>query len=260
MQDDPHRPPSPARRTLMRLAGFAALVGVAYGGTGLLRRLTEPGLEFEPVKGLPGFRWVEGGPISGGSMALIGIGNANSAAEPLARLSNAALCQALFGSAPDTSRVQVAYFTDYRCFYCRTVSPMLTKMEAAGGIQVSWHELPLLGQISVMAARAALAAREQGAYDVFHTRLMGAQAVPNPPYLRELAAEVGIDATRLLQDMNSETIARQLRQSAAVAERFGFIGTPAMVIGRTAILGGVDQRMVERLVTAERDAGQPAVC
>lgn len=258
MSDTPSTPPT--RRALLRLGGFAAVVGAAYGGTALLRRLTEPALEFSAIPNLPGFRWIEGGPISGGASALIGIGGADRETGPSAHLENSAICPALFGPAPDPTRVQIAYFTDYRCFYCRRVSPMLAELERGGRVQITWHELPLLGQISGIAARAALAAREQGAYDLFHKRLMGAQAVPNPPYLRQLAQEAGIDGARLLRDMNGKPVRRQLALSSAVAERFGFFGTPAMVIGRTAVMGGIDQRLMDRLIATERDAPHPPAC
>lgn len=258
--DTPVAHAHPTRRKLLQLAVLGGVIGAAYGGSALLRRLTEPDLTFEPISDLPGFRWVEGGPVSGGSTAMIGIRGADTGTKLSVRLSNSSVCKALFGPDPDKSRVQVAYFTDYRCFYCRTVSPMLVELENEGRIAVTWHELPLLGQISSLAARAALAAREQDAYNIFHKRLMGAQAVPNPPYLRQLSNEAGIDGARLLRDMNTKQVLSQLSLSLAVAERFGFIGTPAMVIGRTAVMGGIDRRMVERLVAAERDAAQPTVC
>ena len=244
------------RRGLIRLAGFAALVGAAYGGTGLLRRLTEPGLEFEPVAGVPGFRRIAGGPISGGAAMMVGIGGTDEQAQ----ISDARLCDALFRPPPQPGIVPIAYFTDYRCVYCRQVSPMLARMEKAGDVDVTWHDLPLLGEVSTIAARAAVAAGEQGAYHVFHDRLMGTPVVPTPPYLRELAGDAGIDADRLLQDMSSEKTDRQLNVTGALARRFGFIGTPALVIGRTAVLGGVDQRTVERLIDAERDTLQSPVC
>lgn len=260
MSDEPHDPKPPTRRGLLRLGGFAALVGAVYGGTSLLQRLTEPALEFEPLKGVPGFRWVEGGPISGGSTIMVGIGAGDQAAEPLPQISNRALCLSLFGPAPDPSKIQIAYFTDYRCYYCRTVSPMMAQMHDAGEVQVTWHDLPLLGQVSSLAARAAVAAREQGAYHLFHDRLMGTSVVPTPPFLRALSREAGIDAARLLRDMQSSGIEKQLATTAAIAQRFGFIGTPALVVGRTAVLGGVDRRMVDRLIAAERAAGDTSVC
>ena len=261
MEDHPPAPePHPTRRKLLQLAVLGGVIGAAYGGTALLRRLTEPDLAFEPIPDLPGFRWVEGGAISGGATALAVLRPRDGDDEVSVRLSNAAICTALFGPAPDPARVQIAYFTDYRCFYCRTVSPMLAALEKEGGVQITWHELPLLGQISDIAARAALAAREQGAYDIFHKRLMGAQAVPNPPYLRQLAEEAGIDGARLLRDMNRRPVLSQIMLSFALAKRFGFIGTPAMVIGRTAVMGGIDRRMLDRLIEAEQRADTPATC
>ena len=252
--------PPPTRRALLRLGGFAAVVGAAYGGTALLRRLTEPALEFSAIPNLPGFRLVKGGPVSGGASALIGIGGADRETGPSARLANSAICTALFGPTPDPTRIQIAYFTDYRCVYCREVSPMLAGLEREGRVQISWHELPLLGQVSGIAARAALAAREQGAYDIFHKRLMGTPVVPAPPYLQQLAGETGIDGARLLRDMNGKPVLRQLALSLAAAERFGFIGTPAMVVGRTAVLGGIDRRMMDRLIAAEQNAPDPGPC
>ncbi len=257
--DTPAPHSHPTRRKLLRLAVLGGVIGVAYGGSALLRRLTEPDLAFETIPGLPGFRRVEGGPVSGQATALIGIGGADSKEEFSVRLANSAICKALFGPTLDRTRVQIAYFSDYRCLYCQKVSPMLAAREQEGGIQVSWHELPLLGQISSIAARAALAAREQGAYDIFHKRLMGAQAVPNPPYLRQLAEEAGIDGAQLLRDMNGKQVLSQLTLSLAIADRFGFIGTPAMVVGRSAVMGGIDLRLMNRLIEAERSAG-PGIC
>ncbi len=247
---------SPSRRGFIRLVGFAALVGAAYGGTALLRRLTEPGLEYEPIAGIPGFRRIAGGPISGGSAVMVGIGGTDDKVE----ISNTKLCDALFRGPPQQGSVPIAYFTDYRCVYCRKVSPMLAQMEAQGGIHVTWHDLPLLGPASVAGARAALAARAQGAYQMFHDRLMGTPVVPTPPYLRQLSEEAGIDADRLLRDMSSDETEHQLKTTAALARRFGFIGTPALVIGRTAILGGIDQRKVERLIEAERNLPRSNAC
>ncbi len=261
MTDDRPAPkPHSARRKLLQLAVFGGAVGAAYGGSALLRRLTEPDLAFAPIPDLPGFRRVEGGPVSGGATALIGIRDTDSEDGFSVRLTNSAICKALFGPAPDPARVQIAYFTDYRCLYCRAVSPMLADLEKEGRVQVNWHELPLLGQISGLAARAALAARQQGAYDIFHKRLMGAQAVPNPPYLRQLSDEAGIDGARLLRDMNSKPVLNQIALSFAIAQRFGFVGTPALVVGRSAILGGIDRRMISRLIAAEEEAVSPPPC
>ena len=165
---------------------------------------------FEPIANLPGFRRIADGPVSGGAIAFITLnGGADGPADSLL-IRDGTFCAALFGPARDPARVPIAYFTDYRCLYCRKVSPMLARLAAGGTAQVSWHDLPLLGNPSVAAARAAVAARAQGAYDVFHHRLMGTPVLPTPAYLRTLAGEAGIDAERLLRDMSADETDHQL--------------------------------------------------
>lgn len=242
------------RRASLRLAAGAAVIAAAYGSAAGLRRLLESDLIFEPIDGLPGFRRMAGGPVSAGALVLAGLEDPNADALP-----PASLCAHLFSSARP-NLPQIAYFSDYRCIHCRVVSPLLHALETEQVAEITWHELPLLGQASVLAARAALAARAQGAYDIFHQRLIGSPILPTPHYLTTLAEKAGIDSTRLLQDMQSPTVAQQLATTSALARRFGFIGTPALVVGRTAVLGRVDRRLLLRLMAAEESASGPAPC
>lgn len=245
-----------SRRRALHLAGAAAAVAAAYGGAGLLRRFTEADLDFDSIPGLPGFRRVAGGALSPGRVALSGIGGTDG----LPALDNGALCAALFEVPAGDGPVRIAYFSDVRCLYCREISPVLAGMEREGAARVTWHELPLLGEVSRRAARAMIAARTQGAYAAFHARLMGSPVVPTPPYLRSLAREAGIDPDRLLSDMSTPETDRQLQTSAALAARFGFYGTPSFVIGRTAMTGGATRRRIERLIALETRAPDPPPC
>jgi len=242
------------RRAALRLATGAAVIAAAYGSAAGLRRLLEPDLKFEPIAALPGFRRVAGGPASAGDLVFAGLDGAQQIALP-----REALCTQLFSTArPDVP--QIAYFGDSRCVYCRVVSPLLQRLDREQAAEITWHELPLLGQASVIAARAALAARAQGAYDFFHHSMMGSPILPTPHYLSNLSQKAGIDPKRLLQDMKTSAVTQELATTAALARRFGFIGTPALVVGRTAVLGRVDRRLLTRLIAAERAAPDPAPC
>lgn len=243
-----------SRRAILRLAAGGALIAAAYGSAAGLRRLMEPALAFEPIAALPGFRRMTGGPVSAGALVFAGLDGPEAATLP-----PATLCAELF-TARRKGLPPIAYFSDSRCIYCRVVSPLLHEIETEGIAEITWHELPLLGQASGLAARAALAARAQGAYDLFHRRLMGSLILPTPQHLTDLAREAGIDPQRLLQDMQSPAVTAQLATTAALARRFGFIGTPALVVGRTAVLGRVDRRMILRLIAAETAASGPAPC
>ena len=222
-----------------------------------LLRFIEPSFTFEPIPSAPGFRRIAGGDFSTGnrSAALIGLENTGG---PTDGINN--ICDALFSSSIPKKTVPIAYFTDYRCVYCRQVGPMLEQLGRTEQIAVTFHELPLLGPSSVKSARAALAARQQGAYDVFHTRLMGTPFLPNTAYLDQLAQDAGIDADRLIVEMDHPNIDHQLKISAALADLFGFYGTPALVVGRTAVLGNISKRDLKRLIAHERSEAASPTC
>jgi protein-disulfide isomerase len=127
-------------------------------------------------------------------------------------------------------------------------------------VAVAWHEWPLLGEGSRLAARAALAARRQGAYAAAHDRLMGAPALPSEAGLPGLARELGLDPGRLLADMDGPGVARDLAVSDAQARLFAAIGTPLLVVGRTAVEGAVSEARLARLIELERNEGPPPGC
>ena len=127
-------------------------------------------------------------------------------------------------------------------------------------MSVKWHELPLLGGGSRLAAKAALAARRQGAYPAFHERMMTAKFQATPAYLAALSEGIGLDYARLEADMESTDIDLELHVSAALARRFGFIGTPALVIGKTAVLGEIGERVTRELIATERKEGLGNLC
>jgi predicted DsbA family dithiol-disulfide isomerase len=235
--------------TVLAAGGFVALVPP------VIRRLRTPDLTYQPLPGLPGFRKLSGGDVSGGDPMLIGLDTGTAADSPPGDI-----CTHLFRAGMPPDAVPIAYFSDARCVYCRVLSPLLHEIAETQPVRISWHELPLLGETSRRAAKASLAARRQDAYQTFHDRLMGTPFVPNDAYLRRVAADAGIDADRLLRDMASDAVADDLARTARIAQAFGFYGTPALVVGRTAILGSVDKRQLRRLIEAERTSSEPHPC
>ncbi|MGX0974380.1 protein-disulfide isomerase [Roseovarius sp. MBR-51] len=233
-----------------------AAVASVYGGGTLIRRAIEPSLTFEAMPGLPGFRRLVTSEVSAGQpLALLDVSD-----DPAGAPGTTIDCAALFGPERPEDTVPLAYFSDARCIFCRTLSPALKEIETEGGVDVTWHELPLLGSASQVAARASLAAGLQGAYAAFHARLMGTPFLPNDAYLRRLAADQGIDGDRLLHDMNSARVAQRLNQSAMLARQLGFYGTPGFVIGRTVILGNLTTRQLHRILVMERAEPVPYPC
>ncbi|WP_375688839.1 DsbA family protein [Pseudooceanicola sp. LIPI14-2-Ac024] len=214
--------------------------------------------DFEPLAHPEGFRRLrDAAPITAPG-PLAGLDEAEGA---VYRIAPGDLCTALFEGAPPPGTVPIASFTDYNCPYCRVLTGKLAALaeREADTIRMAWHEWPLLGPTSEIAARAALAAKMQGAYTAFHERLMQTRFVPTPAYLGIVAQDIGIDPDRMIADMDSAEVDTQLARTAALAREFGFAGTPALVIGRTVVVGNVTEGTVAALVRQElRDGPVPA--
>ena len=82
---------------------------------------------------------------------------------------DAAFCTALWRSDRGTASgnpeatVKIVEFFDYRCPYCKVLAEMLRELQASHDIHVIYKEWPVLGEPSMLGARAALAAARAGA-------------------------------------------------------------------------------------------------
>lgn len=151
--------------------------------------------------------------------------------------------------------VTVVEFFDYNCPYCRRSLPELTGLlEGDENVRVVMREWPILGEGSVFAARAALAAREQGMYQEMHEALMALQQPADEMSVLRLTEVLGLDVDRLKADMESQEIEEHIATSMRLAETLGITGTPSFVIGDQLIAGYVEQAILEEAVQQAREA------
>ena len=149
--------------------------------------------------------------------------------------------------------VTIVEFFDYNCPYCRSVKPEIEALLAADpDIRLVYREWPILGEGSVYAARAALAAREQGLYEEFHWAMMGMEGRAEEASVLRIAEEVGLDIDQLLQDMEAPEIAEHIATSMSLTDALGFNGTPSFVIGDALVPGLVELARLQDLVVEVR--------
>ena len=160
-----------SRKALLNLAIVATVGFTAIAGFRTVVSF-QNSFEFEPGP-IKGMRSIAGGKVSSGISPLVGV-SANSDA----RLGDVPenLCYALFRKKvwPSDLGVPVASFSDYNCPYCRIQTMKLAELSVGSSTHfvITWHELALLGEMSELAAKAALAADHQGAYVAFQKKLM----------------------------------------------------------------------------------------
>ena len=146
--------------------------------------------------------------------------------------------------------VTVVEFFDYRCGYCKRSLDAVRGVLEKAGVRLEMREYPILGEGSVLAARAALAAARQGAYEAAHFALMAHEGGFDAGAVDSIMDGLGLDMERLAADMASEAVGALIGANRELAARLGVTGTPAfLVVGP----GGVE--VSPGAVDADRLAG-----
>ena len=154
---------------------------------------------------------------------------------------------------PDGDVVIVEFF-DYRCGYCRhSAVDLFALIERDPGVKVVFKEFPILGEASRLAARAALASREQDLYFDFHQALMQADISFSEAEIMAVAESVGLDTARLKNDMADPGIDAYLARTDALARELGVNGTPAFVVDGTLYPGALGPEDFDQLVAQGRE-------
>jgi protein-disulfide isomerase len=150
----------------------------------------------------------------------------------------------------------VEYF-DYQCPYCRKVEPELRQVvKDDGKVRLVLKDWPILGPVSVVAARMALAAKYQDKFLQAHEALIGVNSKLTEPRIRELLAGAGIDVDRLTRDLvtNAKAIDAILARNNDQATAFGFNGTPSFIVGKFRVPGVLTMAQFDQAIADARKA------
>jgi protein-disulfide isomerase len=150
----------------------------------------------------------------------------------------------------------VEYF-DYQCPVCKQLHPQLSRaVRDDGKVRLVSKVWPIFGAASVQAARMALAAKYQGKYAQAHEALFAAKIPLSETVIRELLAKAGVDPAKAASDLgaNRDAIDAAIARNHAQAEAFGFLGTPAFIVGTFRVNGGLDAAGFRQVIAAARAA------
>jgi protein-disulfide isomerase len=153
--------------------------------------------------------------------------------------------------------ISIVEWSDYQCPYCRKLEPELRQViQDDGKVRLVLKDWPILGPISVTAARMALAAKFQDKYDAAHDAMMGVNSRLTEPRINELLAGAGVDMDRLKRDLtaHAKDIDAILKRNNEQAEAFGFRGTPSFIVGKFRVPGVLTMAEFEQVIKDARKA------
>ena len=158
--------------------------------------------------------------------------------------------------------VTVVEFFDYNCPYCKAMHPVLVHLLASDRkVRLIFRDWPVLGPVSLSAARAAIAAQYQGRHDAFHAALFEAPGRLTEDGIRAAAARAKVDWPRLERDRTAHAaeIDALIHETWEDAQRLGLQGTPVVLVGRHLLAGALtDQQLHDAIAQARAEAQAPA--
>src|SRR3954464_1246680 len=153
--------------------------------------------------------------------------------------------------------VTIVEWFDYQCPYCRKLEPELRQVvQDDGKVRLVLKDWPILGPVSMVASRMALACKFQDKYVQAHDAMMGVSSRLTEPRIAELLAEAGIDVDRARRDLdaNARTIDAILARNADQAKAFSFKGTPSFIVGKFRVPGVLTMAQFEQVIADARKA------
>jgi protein-disulfide isomerase len=153
--------------------------------------------------------------------------------------------------------ISIVEYFDYQCPYCRKVEPELRQVvHEDGKVRLVWKDWPILGPMSVTAARMAQASKYQDKFVEAHDALIAINAKLTEPRIREALAGGGVDIDRLDRDLasNESAISTTLTRNNDQATAFEFRGTPAFIVGKFRVPGVLTMAQFTQVIADARKA------
>ena len=199
-------------------------------------------------------------------LALLGAGAATFAAPSVARAQRAGAepNEAAVLRDPDVpvignpdGDIAVVEWFDYQCPYCRKLEPELRQVvQDDGKVRLVLKDWPILGPVSAVAARMALACKFQDKYQQAHDAMIGINSKLTEPRIDELLSGAGIDLDRAKRDLadNAKAIDAILARNNEQAEGLGFNGTPSFIVGKFRVPGVLTMEQFGQVIADARKA------
>lgn len=150
--------------------------------------------------------------------------------------------------------VTIVEFSSYQCPFCGRVQPTLDQLAEQYGddLRLVFKQRPLDFQAnSQPAARAAVAAQNQGKFWEFHAALFENSRSLNEETFNRIAQELGLDMARFQADFASPETAARVAADSALADQLQASGTPHFFINGMRLVGAQPIEAFKALIDQE---------
>jgi protein-disulfide isomerase len=168
---------------------------------------------------------------------------------------------------PASAPVTIVEFSDFQCPFCSKVLPTIEEVQKAYGdkVRVLFKQNPLsFHDKARLAAKAALAAHQQGKFWEMHDLLFANQKALERTDLEKYAGQLGLDLDKFRAALDSPELEQRIVEDQELGGEVGAEGTPNLFINGRKFTGAkafadLKPAIEEELAKAKAltDAGTP---
>jgi Na+/H+ antiporter NhaA len=156
---------------------------------------------------------------------------------------------------PEEAPVTLIEYGDFECPYCGQAESVIRELLADfGDVRYVWRHLPLndVHPRAQLAAEAAEAAAEQGAFWEMYDLLLERQDALRPNDLVAYAGQLGLDTERFANDLHKHSVAGRVAEDVDSADLSGVSGTPTFFVNGRRHQGAYDIETLSKAVRTAR--------
>ncbi|MFO0577326.1 MAG: thioredoxin domain-containing protein [Polyangia bacterium] len=155
---------------------------------------------------------------------------------------------------PASAPVTLVVFSDFECPFCAKMAQTLKELlaELGGRVRIAHKSMPLpFHPHAEPAARAALAAGQQGRFWEMHDRLFAHGRELSDPELEQHAAAIGLDLVRFRSDLASPALRERIERDRQQGAALGAAGTPTLFVNGRLVAGAQPIAAVRAIIEEE---------
>ena len=158
--------------------------------------------------------------------------------------------------------VTIVEFSEFQCPFCSRVGPTLAQLQERYGddVRVVFKHLPLdFHDRALPAARAAIAAQNQGKFWEYHDLMFENQRALGDAELLAYATQLGLNIERFQADMASPETQARIDADVALANQLQARGTPHFFVNGIRLVGAQPVEAFTRVVDEQLAIARAAI-
>jgi len=157
---------------------------------------------------------------------------------------------------PEDALVTIIELSDFQCPFCSRVGPTMKQIKETypKDVRIVFRQLPLsFHDRARPAAKAALAAAQQGKFWEMHDLLFANQKALDDKALEGYASQIaGLDLAKWKTDLADPKLEQMVKEDETVAGKFGANGTPAFFVNGRFLSGAQPFEAFDALIKEEK--------